>query len=311
MPADRDLPDTQYEQDFAEAISRAGEVFHAETTPLVDSGWAYGRRLRRRRRASVLAGAAALALIGVGGVAASGAVGGSGKAGPASAGDPSAAQVSGQEFLAMLTELLPAGATEVGEARGTENDIPQLRLTLDDGHGAVQYLLWIARLAGVSADRGCPAQLGGDACTASTLADGSELVVYQAGTRDNEPAGSKMWSANLYAKDGYQVQLREWNRKPLENGSPITRADPPLSPTQLAAVAADPRWKRVADALPKDGRLRNGILNGTPVADLRAAIESAAAAQSGKPQSGPVTFPAVAPTASVGPTSEASPSPHG
>ncbi|MFE7526291.1 hypothetical protein ACFU7Y_11265 [Kitasatospora sp. NPDC057542] len=148
----------------------------------------------------------------------------------------------------MLTELLPQGAVQVGEARGTESDTPQLRLVLDDGNGPAQYLFWITRSYG--ADRTCPpSPIGGDACTETALPDGGHLRLYQAATRDGEPAGSKVWSA-LLTGPGYQMLLQEWNREPLEQGAPITRTDPPLTPEQLAAVVKDPRWRKVLEALP-------------------------------------------------------------
>ncbi|WP_406199906.1 hypothetical protein OH807_18150 [Kitasatospora sp. NBC_01560] len=251
MSADRDLPDSQYEQDFSAALSRAGEAFHTETLPLVDSGWSYGRRLRRRRRASALAGAAALALIGVGGVAVADLSGGGGGGlGPAAG---SAAPVSGQEFLGMLTGLLPAGhVVEVGEARGTESDTPQLRLTYDDGNGAVQYLFWITRaVPGLDAD--CATATAPDVCAESTTANGSRVRTYQAGTRSGEPAGSKTWSASLHSKNGYHLMLQEWNREPLEKGAPVTRTDPPLTVDRMTEVVSDKRWDRVFAAIPATG----------------------------------------------------------
>ncbi|MFJ4091931.1 hypothetical protein ACIPYS_10150 [Kitasatospora sp. NPDC089913] len=258
MPADRDLPetDTQYEQDLSAAMARAGETFHTEPLPLVDTGWSYGRRLRRRRRASVLAGAAALALVGVGGVALAGLPGG-GTGRVAAAGAPSAgataAPVSGQEFLDLLTPLLPAGSVvQVGEARGTESGTPQVRLTHDDGNGRVQYLFSITRGRSVPAGGdGCAYATAPDSCTQTVTADGSLLVLYRAGTRDGEPAGSKMWSAKLDTTSGYELLLQEWNREPLEQGSGITRVDPPMTPDRMAEVVTDQRWTGVLAAIPE------------------------------------------------------------
>ncbi|MFJ6617117.1 hypothetical protein ACIQOW_05960 [Kitasatospora sp. NPDC091335] len=252
MSAEHDGPDERFERAFAEAIGAAGGAFETEAGRLVDTGWSHGRRLRRRRRVGTAAGAAALALVGVGGAALGGLLPGQvapAVAGPASGGvsGTPAAPVSGPEFQQMLTELLPQGAVTVGEARGTESDTPQLRLVLDDGNGAVQYLFWIMGRVG---DTGCPATTTpGDTCTESDLPGGEHLRVYQAGTRDGEPAGSKMWSAKL-SGSGYQVSIQEWNRKPLEQGAPITRTDPPLTPDQLAAVVKAPRWQQVVAALP-------------------------------------------------------------
>ncbi|MFJ8043949.1 hypothetical protein ACIRBX_25955 [Kitasatospora sp. NPDC096147] len=235
---------SEFDARFAEAMTEAGQAYRIEPTALVDTAWARGRAIRRRRRASVVvAGVAAVALVGVGGTAVVGAFDG---ARPVGAAHGAAAQVSGPEFQAMLTELLPQGTVEVGQAQGTEADPAQLRLTVDDGHGAAQFLFWITR--GGKGAQGCPAYLGEDTCT-ETETEAGQVVVYQAGARSGEPAGSKTWSAVLYTKDGYQLMLQEWNRKPLEQGTPITRADPPLTAAQLTAVVTDPRWKRVEAAL--------------------------------------------------------------
>ncbi|MFI9328200.1 hypothetical protein ACIGZJ_11730 [Kitasatospora sp. NPDC052868] len=253
MPADPTPIDEQYTQDFARELARAGETFHTEPTALIDSAWVVGRRLRRRRRASMAAGAAALALIGVGGVALGSGAGSPSVVGAASEGGTAAPKLSGEQVLALLTELLPAGTTEVGEARGTETDTTQIRMVHDDGNGAGQLLFWITPTA-VGPDHTCPnPPIAGDACTATTLPDGSDLVVYQAGTRAGEPAGSKTWAASLYSANGYTLMIQEWNRKPLERGTPITRTDPLLNTGQLAAVATDARWRQVAASLAPAG----------------------------------------------------------
>ncbi|MFF4921076.1 hypothetical protein ACFY4B_10895 [Kitasatospora sp. NPDC001261] len=250
MSAEHDGPEGRFERAFTEALGRAGAAYDTEPGPLVDTGWSHGRRLRRRRRIGTAAGAAALALVGVGGVALGGLLPGRGTAvaGPAAA--PSAGPVSGAEFQRMLTELLPSPTVQVGEARGTESDTPQLRLVVDDGHGPAQYLFWITRFPG-GEDTDCPAvPTGDDTCTETTLPGGGHLRLYQAGTRDGEPAGSKTWSAKLTV-DGYQLMLQEWNRKPLEQGTPITRTDPPLTMDELAGVVTAPRWKQVMAAIPQ------------------------------------------------------------
>ncbi|MBV2154610.1 hypothetical protein [Kitasatospora sp. SUK 42] len=292
MSAEHDGPDERFERAFSEALGRAGDAFDTEPGPLADTGWSYGRRLRRRRRAGTAAGAAALALAGVGGAALGGLLPGQGAAvaGPAAASP--AGPVSGPEFQRMLTELLPPGTVQEGEGRGTESGTPQVRLTLDDGHGPAQYLFWITRF-GVG-DVGCPArQTQDDACTEATLPDGDHLRLYQAATRGGEPAGSKTWSAVLTGK-GYQLALQEWNRKPLEQGTPITRTDPPLTMDQLSKVVTDPRWKEVAEALPKDPVMGKLVTSAptpgpgfTPPGDTAAVQVDPAT-----PQTGPVTLPA-------------------
>ncbi|MFD5432826.1 hypothetical protein ACFWJ4_11730 [Kitasatospora sp. NPDC127067] len=258
MSAEHDGPDERFEQSFTEALGRAGGSYDAEATRLVDTGWSYGRRLRRRRRIGTVAGVAALALVGVGAAGIGSLLPGPSPvpSGPASAGSASSGAevgppVSGPEFQQMLTELLPPGTVQVGEARGTESDTPQLRLVLDDGNGPVQYLFWIMRRVG---DTTCPpTTTPDDTCTEADLPGGEHLRIYQAGTRSGEPAGSKTWSAKL-SGTGYELMLQEWNRKPLDQGTPITRTDPPLTPDGLAAVVKDPRWKKVVAAIPKDPR---------------------------------------------------------
>ncbi|MEV7214178.1 hypothetical protein AB0O31_13920 [Kitasatospora cineracea] len=253
-------PDTDRETAFAEALGAAAEEYRIDPGALADLGWQRGRHLRRRRRAALLGGAtcaAALAL-GIGLLAppvgtgpgpgpgfgpGSGSGSGSVGTGPA-AGPP----IGGAEFRDLLTELLPAGQlVETGEARGTESGIPQLRLIWDDGHGQAQYLFWIMKHGAPSGCR--PATPAGDACEQRTLADGTEVTLYRAGTGDGEPAGSKTWSATATTPDGYQLMLQEWNRRPLDQGAPVTRVDPPLTTDRLAAVVADPRWKRVEQAI--------------------------------------------------------------
>ncbi|MFB8239409.1 hypothetical protein ACFC58_22945 [Kitasatospora purpeofusca] len=276
MSEDRELPDTQYEQDFSAAMARAGETFHTEPLPLVDTAWSYGRRLRRRRRAAMVAGAAALALVGVGGVAVADLPGG-GTGRVAAAGAPSAgataAPVPGLEFLALFTPLLPAGnIVKVEEARGTESGTPQLRLTHDDGHGLAYYLFWITGPSVMPDDaKGCAYATAPDVCTSATTADGSQVVTYQAATRSGEPDGSKTWSASFYSKSGYHVMVQEWNRNPLDRGSGITRVDPPMTTERIAEVVADKRWERVAAAivehvaitLPTAGSGTDGVISWT------------------------------------------------
>ncbi|GAA1410879.1 hypothetical protein GCM10009639_62100 [Kitasatospora putterlickiae] len=257
MPENSEIPETRYEQDLSTAMARAADSFHTETEPLIDTAWGYGRRLRRRRRMSVLAGAAALALVGVGGVAVAGlADGGPGRtvsaAGAPTAGATTAAPVSGQQFLDLFTGLLPAGQiVQVGEARGTESGTPQVRLVHDDGQGRAQYLFWITHSPSWPDNgEGCAYATAPDECTQTITADGSRLVIYKANYRSGEPTGAKMWSATLHTAGGYHVLLEEWNREPMANGTGITRADPPLTSDQLAALVTDPRWQQVIAAIP-------------------------------------------------------------
>ncbi|MCX5212198.1 hypothetical protein OG689_23435 [Kitasatospora sp. NBC_00240] len=243
MSTDHDRPDPQFELDFTRALSRAGEDYAVRAEPLIAGAQVRGRRLRRRRTASVAASIAALAVIGAGGVFVAGP--GVGGAGPATA-----PPVSAEEFTALLTGSLPAGTVQVAQAQGTQDGTAQVRLILDDGGGAAQVIFWVTRAPDAGPGPECPTPLvAGDECAVETLPDGSSVALYKSGTRADEPAGARTWSALLYTADGFRMQLQEWNRDPQQRGAPITRADPPLTQAQLTALVTDRKWQSVKAAL--------------------------------------------------------------
>ncbi len=59
--------DDQFEDRLGAALRNAGGAFDADRAALVAGGESRGRRLRMRRRTAVVSGAAAIALVGVGG----------------------------------------------------------------------------------------------------------------------------------------------------------------------------------------------------------------------------------------------------
>ncbi|WP_406725776.1 hypothetical protein WJ438_15455 [Streptomyces sp. GD-15H] len=56
-----------FEERLSSALHDTGNAFEADRSALTDGGRARGRRMRVRRRAAVLGGAAGIALVGVGG----------------------------------------------------------------------------------------------------------------------------------------------------------------------------------------------------------------------------------------------------
>ncbi|MFB6894623.1 hypothetical protein ACFCX4_35660 [Kitasatospora sp. NPDC056327] len=249
----RDDLNDSYQQEFARALSSTAGSFRIDPGPLAEPARARGRRLRRRRRAGALTGAAALALLATGAVVAGHGFTGSGsRVAPAATAPavpkPSGSPASGAEILSMLTGLLPSGTVTADLIRGTESARPAVRFVLDDGKGVARIDFSIVE--GANPGSGCPDTDAPDpACSVSRLPDGSPVVVRQATARAGEPAGSRTWSASLSSSKGYTVTAREWNRASTENGSPVTRPLPPLTTDQLAAVVADPRWQPVAAAL--------------------------------------------------------------
>ncbi|MFF1868092.1 hypothetical protein [Kitasatospora herbaricolor] len=284
MPTDHDRPDPQFELDFTRALSAAGEDFATRAEPLIAGARLRGRAIRRRRTASVVASLAVLAAIGAGGVLA---------AGQGSGGDrPAAAPpMSAEEVTALLTGSLPAGTVQVAQAQGTEDGTAQVRLILDDGRGAAQLLFWVMPAPGAGPGPECPTPLvAGDECAVETLPGGSSVVLYKSGTRADEPAGARTWSATLYA-DGFRMMLQEWNRDPQQRAAPVTRADPPLTQAQLTAVVTDAKWEPVMAALRPEPLVGDPLPDGlsSPAAPRSPRTPSEAATlvpSSGRPPAG-------------------------
>ncbi|MEV0535279.1 hypothetical protein [Kitasatospora sp. NPDC050463] len=276
----------RFEDDLLYAITRTGEGFHTEQAPLVAGGLDRGRRRwRRRSAAAVVGGAAALALVGTGAVyfsgpspagtalaaagpgSGSGAGAGSGTAGgsasPVASASPSApaAVITGDEVLATLQALLPAGRTTGGSGRGTEPSgkpggapLVTANLVLDDGKGQAAVGISVSRIPEGDpglAENTCPDKkyVPYDACTATTLPDGGSLTVFQGYEYPDRRVDTKWWNAKLVGKDGRLIELSEWNAA-AEKDSPVTRATPPLGAEQLKAVVTDRSWDRIVAAIP-------------------------------------------------------------
>ncbi|MGV9269271.1 hypothetical protein ACWDRR_31930 [Kitasatospora sp. NPDC003701] len=271
-----------FEDDLLYAITRAGEGFHTEQAPLVAGGLDRGRRRwRRRSAAAVVGGAAALALVGTGAVylsgstpagtalvaAGSGSASGSasgaaaGSASPVASASASLPVITGEEVLATLQALLPAGRGTKGSGHGTEPSgkpgaapLVTANLVFDDGKGEAAVGISVGRLAEGDpgrAENTCPDKkyIPYDACTATTLPDGGSLTVFQGYEYPDRRVDIKWWNATLVGKDGRRIELSEWNAA-AEKDSPVTRATPPLSAEQLKAVVTDRSWERIVAAIP-------------------------------------------------------------
>ncbi|MFC8452728.1 hypothetical protein [Kitasatospora sp. NPDC057223] len=198
---------------------------------------------------------------------------GSGTPAPAATATPSASpsaspsaaqasQVSADEVLATFKALLPEGTSTKVSATGTEasSDKPVITgsagasVVFDDGKGKAAIGINITRHAPgdtSQSDLGCPDKklTRFDACTTSTLPDGSALIVYQGYEYPDGRADTKWWYAELLGKDGRDITLSEWNA-PKEKDAPVSRPAPPLDPARLTAVVTDKSWDKVVAALP-------------------------------------------------------------
>ncbi|MCX5212862.1 hypothetical protein OG689_26900 [Kitasatospora sp. NBC_00240] len=278
--------DDKFEDDLVFAISRTGDAFEADRTPLLAGGLQRGRRRWRRRSAAAIAGGAtALAIIATGGVYLAGAGGPRGDGGRAvtvAAADASGAAssgaaspdatvsaaaagtsaVTGRQMIDLLKALLPPGSVRVAagqDSGGTGNRppaAPSASVIFDDGHGSAAIEIGVRRLApgdeSLLDQVTCPDpkfRPTGAVCSSTQRADGSTLMVLQGYEYPDRRVDTLAWSATLAGKDGRLVQLQEWNAAQ-EKDSPVTRPTPPLTPEQLGALVTDKSWDRVVEALP-------------------------------------------------------------
>ncbi|MER6121829.1 hypothetical protein ABT173_03845 [Streptomyces sp. NPDC001795] len=272
MPVEEHDP---FEDRFAAALRHAGGTFESHQLDLAARGETRGRRLRHRR-AAIAGGVTGVALVGLGGtlvlpgVQADGgrrhSVAGSTSAPStvaASSSRPSA--VTGDDLVRTLKKLLPKGKFSNEEGRGTGDLLtPYARVVYDDGKGKSAVSVSVDHVRpGSSQARettACPDKvfIPYDACTASTLADGSTLMVLQGYEYPDRRVDTKLWTAELVTPKGQHISVQEWNAA-AEKDAPISRELPPLSPAQLKTLVTAPEWRAVADAIP--------VAPGTPTAE--------------------------------------------
>ncbi|MEW2394542.1 hypothetical protein [Streptomyces sp. NPDC046862] len=257
-----------FEDRLGDALRQAGGAFEADGAALVSGGEVRGRRLLRRRRATVAGGVAGVALAGVGGALLVPWGGGAGD--ESVAGDPKprwsssvsasptpSKPMSGGELLRTLKGLLPEGRFSGEDSRGTGAGLgPYAHLVHDDGKGPAAIGISMGRIEPGSQQARqvttCPAEelTPHDACSTSRLPDGSLLMIFQGYEYPDRRVDTKWWNAELVTPEGQHVSLSEWNAA-AEKGSPITRPDPPLSPAQLKKVVTAKAWRTAVDAIPE------------------------------------------------------------
>ncbi|MEV6178640.1 hypothetical protein [Streptomyces sp. NPDC052015] len=266
MPADQH--GDPFEDRLSAALHEAGGTFGSPRTQLPAAGAARGRRLQLQRRAAIVGGAAALALVGVGGAlllpggaapdARTSSVAAKGTPGPK---DTAKAAVSADEMVRTLQRLLPDGKFRSTEARGTDEDLPPLAVgVFDDGKGQGSVSVGLDRVVSGTGEINPSAQVmpcpragtsGMDSCDTELLPDGSAVTVYQGYEYPDRRAETKAWGADLVTPAGHHVSVIEWN-SPAQKGAPLTRPEPPLTTAQLKALAASSEWREIIDAMPEE-----------------------------------------------------------
>ncbi|MCG7206970.1 hypothetical protein [Streptomyces arenae] len=274
MPVEQQHSDSDsdpFERELSAALRRTGGGFDTDRAALADAGTAQGRRLRRRRRAAVLGGAAGVALVGVGGAVAVSWGGSSSTRPPAAVStnphvtaSPSAGRpVTSDDMIGTLEKLLPAGKVRQAEGRGVDPEDPLVdpyaQLVYDDGHGAAAISVAVNRVLPGGTDARqvtqCPDKIyiPYDSCVTSHLPDASVVTVVKGYEYPDRRVDTKLWTANLVTPDGHHVSVSEWNAA-AEKDAPISRQEPPLSAAQLKVLAAAKEWRGVVDAIPEDPR---------------------------------------------------------
>ncbi|NML52129.1 hypothetical protein HHL19_28055 [Streptomyces sp. R302] len=272
-------PDAEFLGEFGSALRATGEGFPVDSRPeLVTGGLARGRRRLLRRRLAVTGGALALAAIGVGGVYAGSVVtpakqadkasvagapeGGGGKAGETAAPDatptdavelkPGEAEIPLSEIADVLKAHTPAGKWRFDSLEGTGQGVGGY---FDDGEGEAAVGVFLSR-AGRAPDAGadmvtCPskAYVPYDDCDEGRLRDGSRWMVFQGYEYPDKREETKNWRATLLTKDGFLVDVSEYNA-PAEKGAAISRENPPFTAAQLKTLVAAEAWRPLLKQIP-------------------------------------------------------------
>ncbi|MDX3456929.1 hypothetical protein PV396_34115 [Streptomyces sp. ME02-8801-2C] len=283
--------DEQFEDRLGAALRSTGDSFDADRTALVAGGETRGRRLRMRRRTAVVSGAAAIALVGVGGalvtpwggdgtgqraVGAGGTTVGPGHADAAPASSPTAkttappAPVSGAQLLKTLKGLLPAGKLTQQSSRGTDSELgPYAYGVFDDGKGAAALSVSLGRIAPGSGEARqtteCPdkAFVPYDECVTSPLPGGALLRILKGYEYPDRRVDTKLWTADLVTAEGAHVTVMEWNA-PAEKDAPISRPEPPLNSLQLKKLVTAPAWLKAVNAIPAADKVETPPTSSTP-----------------------------------------------
>jgi hypothetical protein len=264
------MPAQQHSDPFEDRVAAelrdTGGRFDADPHALTTAGLTRGRRLRMRRRAAVVGGAASLALVGVGGTLLlpgngtdpdRASVGSTSSASPSptASASPGVPAVSAQELIGTLKEQLGYGKFSQETGRGTA-DAPYAWLVWDDGDGGSAVSVSLGRVEpGSTSAREvteCPDKTFTpyDSCKTSRLDDGSVLRIFQGYEYPDKREPTKHWTAELVTPRGEHVSVYEWNAE-AEKGSPVTREEPPLDAAELKKIATAPAWLKAIEAIPE------------------------------------------------------------
>ncbi|WP_327415545.1 hypothetical protein [Streptomyces sp. NBC_01233] len=258
-----------FEDDLGAALRRAGDGFTADRDALVDAGEQRGRRLVARRRQAAAAGGSvlALALIATAGAYSGGLLDGTGGASAVNVAAPptppggdkgplaGSGAVTAEQMIANLRALLPGGQLTEPVGRGSDDQVPLASGVYDDGKGRAAVSIGLSRVdpdgsqARTMTECGDKNQQEYDYCLTEQLADGSRLLLFKGYEYPDRREDTKVWRAVLATRQGFMVELSEWNA-PAEKGVPVSRSNPPLTTDQLKTVVTSAVWQPALNDLP-------------------------------------------------------------
>ncbi|MDX3540527.1 hypothetical protein PV721_40790 [Streptomyces sp. MB09-01] len=258
------------EDDLGAALRRAGDGFTADRDALVNAGEQRGRRLVARRRQAAAAGGSvlALALIATAGAYSGGLLDGAGRAGTVNVASPpttpagddkgplaGSGAVTAEQMIANLRALLPGGQLTEPVGRGSDDQVPLASGVYDDGKGRAAVSIGLSRVDPDGSQARAMTECGDenlqeyDYCRTEQLADGSRLLLFKGYEYPDRREDTKVWRAVLATRQGFMVELSEWNA-PAEKGAPVSRSNPPLTTDQLKTVVTSAVWQPALNDLP-------------------------------------------------------------
>ncbi|MEX0169632.1 hypothetical protein [Streptomyces sp. LMG1-1-1.1] len=262
-----------FEEELGAVLRRAGDGFSVEGRgELVAGGLSRGRRRLVRRRLAVTGGALALAAVGVGGVYGGSLIGSGGQTTTASvaaapkpgnasgtataAADPkkaAEAQIPVKDIAAVLKAHTPAGKWEILDLAGKGQSAAGV---YDDGRGKAAVSVGLYRGSGDgeggASQVTCPDKVAVpfDDCTTERLQNGARLMILQGYEYPDKREETKSWRAVLLTKDGFLVDVSEYNAA-AEKGAAVSRENPPFTPAQLKALVTTDAWRPLLRQLPQ------------------------------------------------------------
>ncbi|TXS41948.1 hypothetical protein [Streptomyces sp. OR43] len=247
-----------FEDGLGGLMKQAGEEFSVAGRPLLDGGVARGRRRTVLRRSAAVTGSvAALAAIGLGGSFVTGGIGSSQNGGEVGGASSALSPVAGT-----LAALLPEGQLSEQPVGGGGDTDDRKRprpegvasVVYDDGHGKAALSVTLNREDPGRPNKdelSCPdSNLNTfEACSATTLKDGSRLVLFKGWEYPDRREETKWWYADLLTPEGYRISVSEWNA-PAEKDAPVSRSTPPLSLDRMKELVRAEEWRPLAASLP-------------------------------------------------------------